>query len=117
MTATDDLPQNICPFCSQQIKTTYYFILKCQESDRKLRLSLSNCAAKSVDEANVNDEFIDNDAADFESIVGEDTTKQIDSEKNELNREMTIMRSKNGATAKTSKYILLKSLSVNSFTF
>ncbi|XP_055302052.1 zinc finger protein OZF-like [Sitodiplosis mosellana] len=48
-TANDDLPQHICPFCSHQIQTTRYFILKCQESDRKLRLSLQNSSIE-IDE-------------------------------------------------------------------
>lgn len=41
VTADDDLPRNICTFCAHQAKSVHYFILKCQESDRKLRHSLN----------------------------------------------------------------------------
>lgn len=50
----DDLPQNICPFCSHQIKSTHYFILKCQESDKKLRLSLKSWLDANDEDTSIN---------------------------------------------------------------
>lgn len=112
MTPNDELPQNICPFCLHQIKTTYYFILKCQESDRKLRLSLSNSSVKNIEIANVDDEFIDNEASEFECIVGEDSNVQIDKEGSELNKVTSILESEQQATdepcIETAKYFFLK---------
>lgn len=86
MSANDDLPQSVCPFCLHQIKTTYYFTLKCQESDRKLRLSLSSAAEKCNDIANANDEFTENEVPAFECIEGEDSNMKCDTEECELNR-------------------------------
>lgn len=68
MSANVDLPQKICP-----IKTLYYFILKCQETDRKLRLRLSNSPAKSDDTTNLADEFIDNEATEFDCVMNEES--------------------------------------------
>lgn len=36
------MPQNVCQFCLHQVKSLHYFVLKCQESDKKLRISLAN---------------------------------------------------------------------------
>lgn len=114
MSPNDELPQNICPFCLHQIKTTYYFILKCQESDRKLQLSLSNSTVKSDDTANVDDESIDNEASEFECIVDEDSNVQIDKDESELNQARNIPKSEHGAKdemcTETAKYFLNDSI-------
>lgn len=89
--------------------------MKCQESDRKLRLSLSNSPVKSFDAANVNDELIDNDVVEFESIVVEDSNVQIEKEECNSNEKITILNSKEEAKdelrGEISKYILLKFIS------
>ncbi|CAH2244731.1 jg27735 [Pararge aegeria aegeria] len=33
----DDLPANICAFCEEQLGCTYSFVLKCEDTDKKLR--------------------------------------------------------------------------------
>lgn len=86
--------------------------MKCQESDRKLRLSLSNSSVKKIDAADVNDEFIDNDTVEYESIVGEDGNLQIETEERNLNDRSTIVNANQGAedelTDGTSMYIFLR---------
>lgn len=97
MSPNDELPQNICPFCLHQIKTTHYFILKCQESDRKLKLSLTNSAVKRNDRVNVGDEFIDNKVSDFECTADEESNVQSDKEEIELNQAISYLQSEQGA--------------------
>lgn len=97
MSANDDLPQNICPLCSVQIKSSYSFILKCRESDRKLRLSLSNATVRCDDDVvDADDEFIDNEISDSECIAGEDSGPS-DELGNDFKRETTSPNVENGA--------------------
>lgn len=110
MSANDDLPQNVCPFCSHQIKATYYFILKCQESDRKLRLSVPSKPVKRNDIANVDDECVDNEASDLEYIVGEDSNAQSDRLEHDPNQGTAILKRELDALdeicAETAKYFI-----------
>lgn len=96
MSPNDELPQNICPFCLHQIQTTHYFILKCQESNRKLRLSLTSTATKTIDTDNEGDECIDNEISGFECNVGEENNVLIDEEETELNQAITVLQSEQG---------------------
>lgn len=96
MSPNDELPQKICPFCLHQIKTTHYFILKCQESNQKLRLSLTNTPTKTIDTDNGDAEHIDNEVPEFESDVGEESNAQIDEEESELNQVIIALQSEQG---------------------
>lgn len=69
----DNMPQQICAFCSHQIKSTHYFILKCQESDRKLRSCLHGSYDDTVNTQTV-DENLQNE--DVEPIIKDTTVKR-----------------------------------------
>lgn len=86
ISANDDLPQKICPFCSHQVKTTHYFILKCQESDRKLRLSLQNAADKSDDDMFPDDAHIFYESPDIDKV------KQAQSDMNNQTAESDLVQ-------------------------
>lgn len=93
MSPRDELPQNICRFCLHQIKTAHYFILKCQESNRKLRLSLTTKANNTDNEG---EEFIDNEVSESECTVGEESNVQINEGESELNQAITALQSEQG---------------------
>ncbi|KAI8437397.1 hypothetical protein MSG28_011728, partial [Choristoneura fumiferana] len=56
----DGLPSSICKECSRQLKRSYSFNLKCEESDRKLRKFLEN----TNDQLSQNDLVKSNDSKD-----------------------------------------------------
>lgn len=93
MSPDDELPQTICPFCLHQIKTTHYFILKCQDSDRKLRQSIADAASKTTDADNVDNKFIDNEVSTFECTIDEESIAQIGEEESELNEAISALQS------------------------
>lgn len=89
----DDLPQNICPFCSHQIKSTHYFILKCQESDKKLRLSLKSWLDANDEDTSINAHLSD-DNISFN--IGDDQIQNEPAVKRSRNQKST--RRKNHMT-------------------
>lgn len=66
----DGMPQKICTLCVHQANSAHYFILKCKESDQKLRGNLTD--ADNATDLEIDESFADDDTIEETISFNED---------------------------------------------